>query len=75
MSRSSGRGSNEYVKRKNQIMLINGLKKFAAKAAPTEFEKLTRSGAGIAKSDALNQAQTRRTAKATRKSRNRGKKG
>jgi hypothetical protein len=56
-------------------MLINGLKKFAAKAAPTEFEKLTRGGAGIAKSDSANQGQTYRSAKATRKSRNRGKKG
>ncbi len=56
-------------------MLINGLKKFAAKASTTEFEKLTRSGAGVAKSDSLNQGQTHRSAKATRKSRNRGKKG
>ena len=56
-------------------MLINGLKKFAAKATTTEFEKLTRSGAGVAKSDSLNQGQTHRSAKATRKSRNRGKKG
>lgn len=60
---------------KEQIMLINGLKKFAAKVTTTEFEKLTRGNAGIAKSDSLAQGQTHRTAKATRKARNRGKKG
>jgi len=56
-------------------MLINGLKKFEAKATTTEFEKLTRGASGIAKSDSLAGGQTHRTAKATRKSRNRGKKG
>jgi hypothetical protein len=57
-------------------MLINGLnKKISAIAAPTEFDKLARGGATASQSESLKSGQKYRGAKATRRSRQRGKKG
>ena len=56
-------------------MLINGLNKFVAKSGMTEVDKLTRTAAGVKKSEALDQDGKYPAAKSQRKSRSRGKKG
>jgi hypothetical protein len=56
-------------------MLINGLNNFVAKSGLTEVDKLTRTSAGVSKSETVNQERKYHAAKSKRKSRSRGKKG
>ena len=49
-------------------MLINGLNKFVAKSGMTEVDKLTRTAAGVSKSEATNQDRKYHAARSQSKS-------